>query len=69
MRKILFTLIALMCSVSMWGQTVKLGRFYYNFSGTNATITYGSSECTNFIAIPSTVTYNGKTYDVTSIGE
>ena len=47
---------------------------YYNFSGNNAIVTcqkveYGNhrSDYTGIITIPESVTYNGKTYNVTSI--
>jgi len=44
---------------------------YYNIDGTNATVTYKSSSYNSYsgkVNIPSTVTYNGTTYFVTSIG-
>ena len=50
-----------------------IGGLCYNLSGSEATVTY---EDDNFadrfsdpVTIPSSVTYNGKTYSVTSIGE
>ncbi len=57
----------------------KIDGIYYNFSGDEATVTYqtyqpGSerpwlSDYSGSVVIPSSVTYNGKTYRVTSIGE
>lgn len=44
---------------------------YYNKNGTNATVTYRSNSYNSYsgsVIIPSTVTYNGTTYSVTSIG-
>ncbi len=44
---------------------------YYNKSGTTATVTYKSSSYNSYsgsVTIPSTVTYGGTTYTVTSIG-
>ena len=59
-------------AVAPSGQTL-----YYNISGTNATVTYpsnysyfpwaGYTEPTGSLTIPSSVTYNGHTYSVTSI--
>ena len=49
---------------------------YYNINGSEATITYKGTNSTQYsneysgdVSIPSTVTYNGATYSVTSIGE
>ena len=44
---------------------------YYNFNGDEAEITYGgwSSPYSGKFIIPSSVTYEGKTYSVTAIGE
>ena len=48
---------------------------YYNINGNVATVTYKGSyeteytnEYSGFVVIPTTVTYNGTTYPVTSIG-
>ncbi len=44
---------------------------YYNFSGTNATVTYKTTSYNSYsgnVVIPASVTYNGTTYNVTSIG-
>ena len=44
---------------------------YYNFSGDKAEVTYQEYENSNYsgsVVIPQSVTYNGKTYSVTSIG-
>ena len=49
----------------------KIDGIYYNFSGDNATVTYYSTSGNSYsgaVVIPSTVTYNEKTYSVTSIG-
>ena len=51
--------------------------FYYNFSGDEATVTglyynYNYENNTAYpgaVIIPESVTYNGKTYSVTSIGD
>ena len=52
----------------------KINGIFYNFSGNEAQVTYryylsssNSSAYSGNIVIPSSVTYNGKTYNVTSI--
>ena len=47
---------------------VRVHGIYYDFYGDEATVTHGNSTYSGFIDIPSTVTYNGKTYTVTCIG-
>ena len=52
----------------------KINGICYNFSGDEATVTYTDfrdypySDYKGAVVIPSSVTYNGKTYTVTSIG-
>jgi len=41
---------------------------YYNFSGDEAEVTSGDYKYSGNVVIPASVTYNGKTYCVTSIG-
>ena len=40
---------------------------YYNFSGTNATVTSGNAQYTGSVTIPATVMYEMVIYNVTSI--
>ena len=45
---------------------------YYNFSGNEAIVTYENYQSASYsgsVVIPKTVTYNGKTYRVTSVGD
>ena len=45
---------------------------YYNFSGSNATVTYKTTSYNSYsgdIVIPEAVTYNETIYSVTSIGD
>ena len=42
---------------------------YYNFYGNEATVTVGDDGYAGAVVIPSSVTFNDKTYNVTSIGE
>lgn len=83
MKKIVFTLILTVSALASWaydfsvvapsGQTL-----YYNISGSNVTVTnpslyngnyQGYTMPTGDLIIPSSVTYSGTTYSVTSIGE
>ena len=41
---------------------------YYDIDGTNASVAFGNNKYTGSVTIPATVTYNGTTYPVTSIG-
>ena len=80
MKKFVLTLLLAVSALTSWaydfsavaptGQTL-----YYNISGSNVTVTapvtYGYSgytEPTGVLTIPSSVTYSGITYSVTSIG-
>ena len=73
--KFTFLLTILMSMVGMraFAYDAKIDGIYYNFSGTEATVTY-YSDYTNIdayignVVIPESVTYNGTTYSVTSIG-
>lgn len=49
----------------------KVSGIYYNLdtSAKTASVTYGSSKYSGAVAIPSTITYDGATYSVTSIGD
>ena len=67
-KKIFNHFLLIMCllvSTQAGSQTLVDG-IWYNFSKTTAEV---ASACSNNIVIPSTVTYEGTTYSVTSIGE
>ena len=64
-----------MMGIEAFAYDAKVDGIYYNFSGTQATVTYlyyqntsNTQAYTGEVVIPSTVTYNGTTYSVTSIG-
>lgn len=65
----------LMCSISVHAYDFQVDGIYYNIiSSTNLTVgvTYHSSTYHAYrgtVTIPSTVTFKGETYNVTSIGE
>ena len=73
----LTTIAALLCSLTASAHDFEVGGIYYNItSSTDVTVevtyrgdSYGdySNEYTGAVTIPETVTYNSKTYRVTSI--
>ncbi len=73
MRKKLFTLLlAVAASVgTMFAEKVQIGDLYYNLNATNQTaeVTSSSDKYSGAIVVPSSVTYNSKTFSVTSIGK
>ena len=80
MKKTLFIFIlSLFASVEIiFASNTSVDGIYYNFDNTNltATVTYRGSSFTDYskeysgdVTIPQTVTYSGKTYSVTSIGD
>ncbi len=70
-KKILFfLLLALSSSMVVNAYDAKIDGIYYDFSGSNATVTNeyeGSSSYSGVVIIPKTVTYNDITYQVTAI--
>ena len=69
-KQLLLLFLALLpLFASAWD--VKIGGIYYDFSGDKASVTYRDLNYNSYsgsVSIPSSVTYNGKTYSVTSIG-
>ena len=66
------SVLFLAVSTLSWAYDAKLGNNYYNFSGSEAEITYKDTDYNSYsgsVIIPSTVTYSGKTYTVTKIGD
>ena len=71
----LLTILFLMAESKASAYDAKINGIYYNFFGTVAEVTYrfsdtssNSSTYSGNVVIPASVTYNGKTYSVTSIG-
>jgi hypothetical protein len=70
-------LFALLATTSLWAHDFEVDGIYYNYlEGNNVEVTYEGNdsfeydnEYSDAITIPSTVTYNGNTYSVTSIGD
>lgn len=62
------SLLLLAVSTLSWAYDFEVNGIYYNISGSNATVTYGSNKYSGDVTIPSTVTYNATVYKVTNIG-
>ena len=73
MRKIkhLFTALLLLCSVAVNAHNFEVNGIYYNITDeANKTVEVtDNGEYTSDVVIPNSVTYNGNTYSVTSLGE
>ena len=69
MKKVLFTFLAAMCCMSVFADNFEFDGIMYNVTGDN-TVEVVSKEqrYSGTITIPSTVTHNSTTYNVTSIG-
>ena len=68
-------MVALLCSVAASAHDFKVDGIYYNISGDEAIVTYRGNDSWEYnyeysgdVIIPSSVSYNGKNYSVTSIG-
>ena len=61
-------LLALLLPATALAHDFEVDGIYYNINGNEATVTY-FNDYTGSVTIPPTVTYNGTTYSVTSIGE
>ena len=76
MKKLFTLFMALLATTHLWAHDFEVDGIYYNYlDGNNVAVTYkGSSydaynnEYSGEVTIPETVTYNGTTYSVTSIG-
>ena len=70
-KSLVLAVIGLLCSVSVSAEDFEVDGIYYNItSSTDMTVevTY-TNEYSGAVNIPESVTYNGNTYSVTSIGE
>ena len=73
LQRYLATLLLLAVTTLTWAYDFELGGIYYNTNsdGNSVTVTFKTSSDRGYsgkVVIPSTVTYSGKTYDVTGIG-
>ena len=62
-------LLALLLPATATAYDFEVEGIYYNINGNEATVTKGDTDYTGDVTIPSTVTYSGKTYPVTAIGD
>ncbi len=72
MKRHLLLLIVALFPLFASAYDAKIDGIYYNFSGNEAEVTYlyyNTSDYSGTIVIPQSVTFKGKTYSVTSIGE
>ena len=74
MRKLLFLFVALSVTSALWAYDFEVNGIYYNYlDGNNVEVTYNNSinseKYSGEVIIPSTITYNRTTYNVTSIGD
>ena len=77
--KSLFTALLLLCATAVAAHDFEVDGIYYNITDSNSKtveVTYKGSSClaytdeyTGGVVIPQSVTYNGSTYSVTSIGD
>lgn len=71
MKRLLSLLLTLCAVTSAFAYTACIDGIYYDFSGTNATVTYRDGNYNSYsgdVVIPATVEYESTTYNVTSIG-
>ena len=68
--KIILCLIGLLLIVcnSIFAYDFQSGGIYYTIDGDNVSVTSGDAKYEGEVVIPTTVSYNGKEYSVTSIG-
>ena len=72
MKKIFTLFFALVATTALWAEDFSVDGIYYNILAdkTNEVeVTSGSTKYSGSVTIPETVTYDGTTYSVTSIGE
>lgn len=70
MRKLFTFFAALLCVANMSAEIVKIGDFYYEFSGTTAKVVqHNDYKSLTQAFIPSSVTYEAHEYTVTTIAE
>lgn len=74
MKKLIFSLTLLLVSIAAQAYDVKVDGIYYKLDSStkNAEVTYRSEAYNSYsgaVTIPSAITHEGNTYNVTSIGE
>ena len=72
MKRRLLLFLAALLPIMASAYDAEIDGIYYNFSGNNAEVTYKNTNYNSYsgaVSIPPSVTYNGKTYNVTNIGD
>ena len=77
MKKLFFLFVTFVATTTLWAEDFSVDGIYYNYlDRNNVEVTYRGDyyysyddEYSGEVIIPSTVTYNGTTYSVTSIGD
>ena len=72
MKKLVTLLLTLVATTALWAYDFEVDGIYYNIltDKTNEVeVTHGAYHYSGSVTIPATVTYNGTTYSVTSIGD
>lgn len=72
MKKHFFLFMVMLLPLTAMAYDAKVDGVYYNLSGTTAEVTYKKflkKSYSGDVTIPSSITYKGKTYNVTSIGD
>ena len=71
MKKILSLILALVATTCLWAYDFQSGELYYNITSSSEPYTvevYDANSSITSVIIPETITYDGTTYSVTSIG-
>ena len=72
MKQIFTILVALLATTNLWAQSFQYGELYYDITSSYEPYTVevvgGAESFVTTVIIPETVTYDGTTYSVTSIG-
>ena len=68
MRKLFSLFVALLVTTSLWADDFQSGELYYNITSETTVEVSGAVSSITSAIIPETVTNNGTTYSVTSIG-
>lgn len=67
-KLLLMTMLFCMTGLNSFAYDYEVNGIYYNLSGGEAEVTSGDNKYSGNVVIPSSVTYNGRTYSVTMLG-
>lgn len=71
LHKLFLLILATLFAAGSYAQDTEINGIYYDLDENDqtATVTYGDVQYTGSVEIPASITHNGKTYSVTTIGE